>query len=65
MASRDEYADTSRTGPPKSRSECMQEIDFGPSSLAEEKLRDPNSVGTASDYAGVTSEVHRANVRRR
>lgn len=42
----------------------MQDIDFGAGTLAEEKLRDPNSVGTASDYAGVTTETHRQNVRR-
>lgn len=64
MASRDEYTDSSRTGPPKSRAECMTDIDWAPGNLAQEKLDDPNSVGTASDYAGVTSEVHRANVRR-
>lgn len=65
MASRDEYADTSRTGPPKSRESCMVDIDFAPNSLAQEKIDYPNSVGTGNDHAGVTSEVHRRNVRRR
>lgn len=64
MASRDEYTDSSRTGPPRSRESCMMDTTPGPRNLAEEKLMDNNSVGTASDYAGVTSEANRNNVRR-
>jgi hypothetical protein len=64
VASRDEYTDSSRTGPPRVRTSCMSDCDYTVGTLAEEKLRDPNSVGTASDYAGVTSEANRNSVRR-
>jgi len=42
----------------------MMDIDFGVNSLAEEKNRNPNSVGTASDYAGTTTAANRRTVRK-
>lgn len=65
MASRDEYTDSSRTGPPKSRESCMKDCDFRVTTLAEEKLANPDSVGTAGDSAGITTEANKASVRRR
>lgn len=53
------------SSPDARREECVRDVDFGPATLADEKWYDPNSVGTASDDAGVTSEIHRAKYRRR
>jgi hypothetical protein len=41
----------------------MYEMDFSYGTLADEKLKDPNSVGTASDHAGVTIEAHKRRRR--
>lgn len=40
------------------------DIPRAPANLAEVKLADPEcSIGTASDYAGITDEAHEAVVR--
>lgn len=54
-----------RHSPDADRASCMVDVDFGPETLAEEKLEDPYcQIGTASDYAGITTEANKQGMRR-
>lgn len=54
-----------RYSPDADRASCMVTVDFGAETLAEEKLEDPYcQIGSASDYAGVTTEAIRATMNR-
>ena len=47
------------------RASHMKEIVFSFTTLADEKNNEEYSVGTASDYAGVTTEANRRSVGRK
>jgi len=56
-------ADARMTGTDDNRAAHMVDIDFGPRTLLEEKMMDPDTPGTRGDETGIAAEIIRRETR--
>lgn len=56
--------DDPRFSPDSDRAASMVDIDFGPATILDQKIADPDTPGTRGDETGIAAEIIRRDVKR-